>query len=106
MFISPNIPQSLPSNLFCLPIERVERISPFETEEQLTIITKKIGSAPILKHFIERMGIVSIIDSMVPTHPNRETITHGEAVAGLVAYLLQGGRALYRVERKRYGNRF
>jgi len=44
------------------------------------------------------MGIVSIIDSLVETHPNRETITHGEAVAGLVAYLLQGGRALYRVE--------
>ena len=95
MFISPNIPQSLPSYLFCLPIEH---ISPFETEEQLTIITQKIGSAPILKHFIERMGLISIIDQLVETHPNREIITHGEAVAGLVAYLLQGGRALYRVQ--------
>lgn len=81
-----------------VPVERVELIFPFKKEEELTTITKKLGSAPILKYFIERMGIVSIIDSLVPTHPNREIITHGEAVAGLVAYLLSGGRALYRVE--------
>jgi len=67
-------------------------------DERERIITAKIGSGPILKHFIERMGIARIIDSMVDTHPNREAITHGEAVAGLVAYLIQGGKALYRVE--------
>jgi transposase len=98
MIIPPNVFQSLPSNLLCLPTQRFERISLFEKEEELSIITKKIGSAPILKYFIERMGIVSIIDKLVQTHPNREIITHGEAVAGLVAYLLHGGRALYRVE--------
>lgn len=73
------------------------------TEEELErIITHKIGSGPILKHFIERMGIARIIDEMVDTHPNREAITHGEAVAGLVAYLIQGGKALYRVEQWAY----
>jgi transposase len=59
---------------------------------------KKVGSAPILHHFIQRMGVVSIIDSLVPSHPDRK-ISHGEAVAGLMAYLLNGGRALYRVEK-------
>lgn len=93
------ISRSLPSNSLYLlvalprgggvvPIERIDRIWPFETEAQLTIITKKLGSAPILRHFIERMGVVSIIDQLVETHPNRENITHGEAVAGLVAYQL------------------
>lgn len=89
---------ALPRDGAVFPIEHVECISPSGIKAQLTVITKKIGSAPILKYFIERMGIVSIIDQLVSTHPNRETITHGEAVAGLVAYLLQGGRALYRVE--------
>ena len=60
-------------------------------------ITKKVGSAPILNHFIQRMEVVSIIDNLAPSHPNRE-ISHGEAVAGLMAYLLNDGRALYRVE--------
>lgn len=67
-------------------------------EEHERIITQKIGSGPILKHFIERMGITKIIDSIVETHSQREALTHGEAVAGLVAYLIQGGKALYRVE--------
>jgi len=51
-----------------------------------------------LKHFIERMGIARIIDSMVETHPLRVALTHGEAVAGLAAYLISGGKALYRVQ--------
>jgi len=72
--------------------------SDISTEELEKIITQKIGSGPILKHFIERMGIARTIDSMVKTHPNREALTHGEAVAGLTAYLISGGKALYRVE--------
>ena len=39
------------------------------------------------------MGVVSIIDSIVEKHPLRK-ISHGEAVAGLLAYLLNDGRAL------------
>jgi transposase len=61
------------------------------------VITKKIGSCAILKHYIERMGVVSIIDHMVPPHRNRH-ISHGEAVAGLMVYLLNNGRALYEME--------
>lgn len=72
--------------------------SSIPTEEVEKIITAKIGSGPILLHFIERMGITRIIDSMVETHPLREALTHGEAIAGLVAYLIQGGKALYRVQ--------
>ncbi len=61
------------------------------------VITKKIGSSPILEHYIKRMGIVEIIDRMIPVHDGRK-ITHGEMVAGLMIYLLNGGRALYRME--------
>jgi len=61
------------------------------------VITKKVGSSAILKHYIDRMGVVSIIDRMVPPHRNRH-ISHGEAVAGLMVYLLNNGRALYEME--------
>lgn len=71
---------------------------PSDAGDLSQIITKKVGSAPILNHFIKRMGVVSIIDDLVPPHPDRK-ISHGEAVAGLMAYLLNGGRALYRVEK-------
>jgi transposase len=61
------------------------------------LMTRKLGAGPILQHFIKQMGVVSMIDELVPAHEAR-TISHGEAVAGLMVYLLNGGRALYRME--------
>ena len=65
-----------------------------DTNGNLKLVTKKLGSAPLLKHFIDKMGVIQIIDSLVEKHPNR-TINHGEAVAALLVYLLNDGRALY-----------
>ncbi len=43
------------------------------------------------------MGVVSHVDRLVQAHEARR-ISHGEAVAALMVYLLNGGRALYRME--------
>ena len=61
------------------------------------LMTRRLGAGPILQHFIQQMGVVSLIDELVPAHEAR-TISHGEAVAALMMYLLSGGRALYRME--------
>jgi Transposase len=68
-----------------------------DTNGNLKLVTKKLGSAPLLKHFIDKMGVIPIIDSLVEKHPNRK-INHGEAVAALLVYLLNDGRALYQME--------
>lgn len=62
------------------------------------VITKKVGSAPLVDHYIKRMGVVSIIDRMVPSQKKR-LISHGQMVAGLMVYLLNNGRAMYEVEK-------
>jgi transposase len=62
------------------------------------VITKKVGSAPLVDHYIKRMGVVSIIDRMVPSQKKR-LISHGQMVAGLMVYLLNNGRAIYEVEK-------
>ena len=61
------------------------------------LMTRKLGAGPILQHFMKQMGVVSLIDELVPAHEARK-ISHGEAVAALMVYLLCGGRALYRME--------
>ena len=71
-----------------------------EVEEETTIekvITKKVGSGPILQHYIQKMGVIEIIDRLVPKRSNRQ-ISHGEMVAAVMMYLLNNGRALYRME--------
>jgi len=68
-----------------------------DTNGKLKLVTKKLGSAPLLKHFIDKMGVIPIIDNLVEKHPNRK-ISHGEAVAALLVYLLNDGRALYQME--------
>jgi transposase len=69
-----------------------------EEEAALSVITKKLGSGPILRHYLDRMRVAPLIDAQAPLHPNRTALTHGEAVEGLMAFVLHGGRALYRVE--------
>jgi hypothetical protein len=61
------------------------------------LMTRKLGASPILQHFMQQMRVVSLIDELVPGHEAR-TISHGEAVVALMASLLCGGRALYRME--------
>ena len=68
-----------------------------DTNSKLKLVTKKLGSAPLLKHFIDKMGVIPIIDTLVEKHPNRK-ISHGETVAALLVYLLNDGRALYQME--------
>ena len=53
------------------------------------LLTRKLGAAPIMQHFIERMGVVSHVDRLVEAHEARR-ISHGEAVAALMVYLLNG----------------
>jgi transposase len=62
------------------------------------LIQQHIGSGPILKALIQKMGFIPIIDRNLPADPRRVGPTHGEAVAGMVACLIQGICALYRIE--------
>ena len=74
-----------------------QKVKLLDTNGNLKLVTKKLGYAPLLKHFIDKMGVIPIIDSLVEKHPNRK-ISHGEAVAALLVYLLNDGRALYQME--------
>ncbi len=68
--------------------------------EEMTIekvLTKKVGSGPILQRYIQKMGVIEIIDRLVPKRANRH-ISNGEMVAAVMMYLLNDGRALYRME--------
>jgi Domain of unknown function (DUF4277) len=60
------------------------------------LMQQHIGSGPLLKALIQKMGFIPIIDRNLPADPRRVGPTHGEAVAGMVACLIQGICALYR----------
>ena len=62
------------------------------------LIQQHIGSGPVLKALIQKMGFIPILDRHLPVDPRRVGPTHGEAVAGRVACLVQGICALYRME--------
>jgi transposase len=62
------------------------------------LIQQHIGSGPVLKALIQKMGFIPIIDRTLSVDPRRVGPTHGETVAGMVACLVQGICALYRME--------
>lgn len=62
------------------------------------LIPQHIGSSPVLKALLQHMGFIPIIDRNWPMAPRRGGPPHGEAVAGMVACLLQGICAWERME--------
>jgi len=61
-----------------------------------SVKTEFIGSIPIIKHYADRFRIIKLIDSIVPSAPQRK-VTHGECVLAMLISLLQGDHRLCHV---------
>ncbi|GAK60260.1 transposase, IS4 family [Candidatus Vecturithrix granuli] len=76
-----------------IPQKRSLSISPFYPESVRdgplfepvpSVQTRLIGYAPILKFFMERCQLISLIDRHVPCDPRRTGLTHGEACVAMI----------------------
>lgn len=60
--------------------------------------TQPIGYAPILKHFMERCQLISLIDRHVPLDPRRTILTHGEACVAMITGIFHQVFQLYALQ--------
>lgn len=63
----------------------------------LDVQTEGIGSAPILGHYFEKLGIAEIIDENVPLDPRMKGLTCGHACVAMITYILFQVLRLYRL---------
>jgi transposase len=57
---------------------------------------REVGSLLLVRHYLDRLGLVKIVDAAVPQR-GRAQLTHGEVVAALVANRLSAPAPLYDV---------
>ena len=74
--------------------------------ERIKIITKRVGNAYILKEYYNKIGIVRLIDELVPVHELRKRLTHGEAVVAIISQILNGSHVISSVENGLKKNRY
>ena len=61
-----------------------------------SVKTEFVGAIPIIKHYTDRFRVIKIIDSVIPSAPQR-LVTHGECVLAMLISLLQGDHRLCHV---------
>ena len=64
-----------------------------------SVQTRPIGYAPILKYYLERCQLISLIDRHVPCDPRRTVLTHGEACVALMTGIFHQVFQLYAVQK-------
>lgn len=71
-------------------------IQPLHPPEPFTLSTERMGSLPLVNHFIERIGLPALLDQFVPTHDRRCAISHASALGVLLRSVVVEREPLYR----------
>lgn len=66
-------------------------------QQTLRFVTKQLGSLWVIRSFLDRIGVVDIIDRQCPSG-GRALLTHGQVIAALVANRLTAPRPLYQIK--------
>ncbi len=67
---------------------------------RFALITERIGSLPLINHFLERMGLLALLEQYVPTRDSRCAISHAQALGVLLRSIVVEREPLYRRQRR------
>jgi hypothetical protein len=60
------------------------------------LITERLGPLPLINHFLDRMGLIEILDRLVPTTDRRCTVRHSLALGVLLRSIVVEREPIYR----------
>lgn len=63
---------------------------------RFALITERIGSLPLINHFLERMDLLALLEQYVPTRDSRCAISHAQALGVLLRSIVVEREPLYR----------
>ena len=62
----------------------------------LGVHAERLGPLPLINHFIERMGLMELLERHVPTHDARSTLSHAQALGVLLRSIVVEREPVYR----------
>ena len=63
---------------------------------EFTLQTERLGPLPLINHFLERLGLASLLEKHVPTRDRRCTLSHARALGVLLRSLVVEREPIYR----------
>jgi hypothetical protein len=67
------------------------------------LATERVGPLPLINHFLERLGLGSLLERHVPTVDRRHSVSHAQALGVLVRSILIEREPIYRQQETVHG---
>jgi transposase len=69
----------------------------------LGVLAQRLGPLPLINHFLQRMGLLELLDQHVPTTDGRSAVSHAQALGVLLRSIIVEREPIYRQQESTAG---
>jgi len=76
---------------------------PALSPSELGVLAERLGPLPLINHFLQRLGLLELLDRHVPTTDSRSTVSHAQALGVLLRSIIVEREPIYRQQESTIG---
>ena len=76
---------------------------PALSPSELGVLAERLGPLPLINHFLQRLGLLELLDRHVPTTDRRSTVSHAQALGVLLRSIIVEREPIYRQQESTIG---
>ena len=76
---------------------------PALSPSELGVLAERLGPLPLINHFLQRLGLLELLDRHVPTTDRRSTVSHAQALGVLLRSIIVEREPNYRQQESTIG---
>jgi transposase len=69
---------------------------PALSPSELGVLAERLGPLPLINHFLQRLGLLELLERHVPTTDGRSTVSHAQALGALLRSIIVEREPIYR----------
>ena len=69
---------------------------PVLSPSELGVLAERLGPLPLINHFLQRLGLLELLERHVPTTDGRSTVSHAQALGALLRSIIVEREPIYR----------
>ena len=69
---------------------------PVLSPSELGVLAERLGPLPLINHFLQRLGLLELLERHVPTTDARSTVSHAQALGALLRSIIVEREPIYR----------
>ena len=61
---------------------------PVLSPSELGVLAERLGPLPLINHFLQRLGLLELLERHMPTTDTRSTVSHAQALGALLRSII------------------